>query len=238
MLAEAPAPQEKSKRARSAKDKEQKRELILTTAAQLFDLDPDLLPTAAAIANHSGIAKGTVYLYFKSKEEIFLALLEQHYKNWYADITGAITEDKPDADHIIQALCHYVEQQPQFFRLASLSHSVIEQNVDKDILIAFKNRMAQMVQVTGQELAKKLEIEDDETCSQLLVRSYAMLLGLWQISTPPEKLAEILSSPNLTVLQPEFSMEAKQSLAQLWVGYLEQNTSKGGGFWKLGKLFN
>ena len=59
------------KRARSAKDKEQKRELILATASKLFDQDPDCLPTASAIAKQSNIAKGTVYLYFKSKEEIF-----------------------------------------------------------------------------------------------------------------------------------------------------------------------
>lgn len=238
MLAEAtPPPIEKSKRARSAKDKEQKRELILMTAGQLFDAEPDVLPTAAAIATQSGIAKGTVYLYFKSKEEIFLALLEQHFRNWYADITQAIVSEKPDADQIINAICHYIEQQPQFFRLASLSHSVIEQNVDIKILMGYKNRMAQMVKTTAQELAAKLGIDDHETCSQLLVRSYAMLLGIWQISTPPEKVERILSSPSLKVLKPEFSEESQLSLGQLWCGYLEQTTAKNG-FWKLGKLFN
>ncbi|KMT65908.1 TetR/AcrR family transcriptional regulator [Catenovulum maritimum] len=227
-----------AKRARSAEDKSIKRELILSTAAELFDIEPDALPTAAAIASKSGIAKGTVYLYFKSKEEIFLALLEEHYQAWFADIRSAITADKPDSDEIINAICHYIESQPQFFQLASLSSSIIEQNVDSEILLNFKQRLVQIVTSASQDLASRLELDEHETCAQLLMRSYAMLIGLWQISHPPEKNAEILQDPSLSLIQPEFSLEARDALAQLWHGYIGQKGSKSTGrFWKIGNLF-
>lgn len=232
---ESPTP---TRRARSPKDKEQKRDKILKTAAELFNLDSDALPTAAAIAQTTGIAKGTVYLYFKSKEEIFLALLEQHYSNWYSDISSAIDVENPDGETVINAICHYIEAEPEFFRLASLSSSIIEQNVDVNILMAYKNRMAQRVQETAKTLAMKLNEEDHSTCSQLLVRSYAMLLGLWQLSNPPEKIAPILkSTSSLKSIQPDFQLESRQALAQLWQGYLEQADNKGKSFWKLGGLF-
>lgn len=227
-----------AKRARSAEDKSLKRDLILTTAAELFDQQPDALPTAAAIATRSGIAKGTVYLYFKSKEEIFLALLEQHYQAWFSDIRTAITADKPDADEIINAICHYIEIQPQFFQLASLSSSIIEQNVNSGVLLAFKEKLVNTVNSASHDLALKLELEEHETCAQLLMRSYAMLLGLWQISHNPEELADLLNQPSLSIIQPEFGLEARDALAQLWHGYVDQKGSKSSGrFWKISNLF-
>ncbi len=231
-------PQKKQKRARSAADKSLKRDLILATASQLFNTQPDALPTAAEIAKQSGIAKGTVYLYFKSKEEIFLALLEQHYENWFRDIRSAITAEKPNADDIINAICHYVEDQPQFFQLASLSSSIIEQNVNSGVLLAFKERLVNMVNSTSHDLAEKLELEEHETCAQLLMRSYAMLLGLWQISHNPENLSDLFDQPSLAIIQPEFGLEARDALAQLWQGYVGHKDAKTSGrFWKIGNLF-
>lgn len=231
-------PTKTQKRARSAEDKSLKKDLILSTAATLFNNQPDSLPTAAAIASSSGIAKGTVYLYFKSKEEIFLALLEQHYQNWFRDIRTAITADSPNADEIINAICHYIESQPQFFQLASLSSSIIEQNVSSSVLLAFKERMVNMVNSTSHDLAEKLKLDEHDTCAQLLMRSYAMLLGLWQISHNPEALSDLLDQPSLSVIQPEFGLEARDALSQLWQGYVGQKDSKSSGrFWKIGNLF-
>ncbi len=237
MLNEADSPKAPVKRARSAKDKERKRELILSTAATLFDQNPDALPTASAIANHAGVAKGTVYLYFKSKEEIFLALLEQHYQNWFNDITAAISTSNPTESDVINAICQYVETQIQFFQLASLTSSVIEQNIDYQILLAFKKNLSAMVTDTGKHLAERLNLKESTTCSQLLIRSYAMLLGLWQLSRPSQKVSDVLDASDLGILQPKFGPEARDALTQLWHGYLGQKTEKGKRRWKISNLF-
>lgn len=228
-----------NKRARSAQDKSIKRDLILKTASELFDQEPNSLPTAAAIANKSGIAKGTVYLYFKSKEEIFLTLLEAHYNTWFSDIRTAITAEKPNSDDVINAICHYIESQPQFFQLASLSSSIIEQNVDTNLLQLFKQALETMIISTSKDLASRLDFDEHETCAQLIVRSYAMLLGLWQMSHPPKANTQALLEVELSLIKPEFSLEARDALAQLWHGYINQKDSKSNGrFWKIGNLFN
>ncbi|NTS76619.1 TetR family transcriptional regulator [Catenovulum sp. SM1970] len=222
-----------TRRARTEKDKEQKRGLILNTASQLFDANPEILPTAAAIASQSGVAKGTVYLYFKSKETIFLTLLEQHYQTWFADISAAITVDSPEADDIINAICQYIEAQPQFFQLASLSHSVLERNVANDDLLAFKTSLSNIVKITANNLAAKLQSTDEELCAKLLMRSYAILLGIWQIA---QKDNQQLDATQFAILQPEFGSEARSALLQLWQGHLSSKDSKGR-FWKLSKMF-
>ncbi|WP_297924663.1 TetR/AcrR family transcriptional regulator [uncultured Agitococcus sp.] len=59
-------------------DKLLRRADFINAAHQLFR-EQKILPSVADIAKSAGLAKGTVYLYFKTKEEIFIALLEDDF---------------------------------------------------------------------------------------------------------------------------------------------------------------
>ena len=62
---------------REAAAVKEKREVILAAAKQLFGHYGYRRTSIDNIAQEARIAKGTVYLYFKSKEEIFRALCQQ-----------------------------------------------------------------------------------------------------------------------------------------------------------------
>jgi AcrR family transcriptional regulator len=64
-------------RARNDEDKQVRRAEILTQAAALLGKHPYARITMSQVAAGSGLAKGTLYLYFRSKEELFLALLQR-----------------------------------------------------------------------------------------------------------------------------------------------------------------
>ncbi len=69
----------------STVEKKEKEKRILATAGDLFrDGDFDSV-SIASIARDAGIAKGTVFLYFSSKEELFLTLTEQYLQEWVGD---------------------------------------------------------------------------------------------------------------------------------------------------------
>jgi AcrR family transcriptional regulator len=57
--------------------KKQKRNEILDYAAKLFAQKGFYQTTIDDIAKETGVSKGAVYTYFSSKEEIFLALLDE-----------------------------------------------------------------------------------------------------------------------------------------------------------------
>ena len=61
-----------ARHAHALEDKVARRTAILKAASKLFTAGTGSLPTAAEIASAAGLAKGTVYLYFRSKEEITL----------------------------------------------------------------------------------------------------------------------------------------------------------------------
>jgi len=63
---------------------ERKRDAILDAARTLFSREGYAATSVDHVAAEAGIAKGTVYLYFKSKEELYLAALARDIRTFAA----------------------------------------------------------------------------------------------------------------------------------------------------------
>jgi AcrR family transcriptional regulator len=61
---------------RREREQSVRRELILATARRLFESKGFELTTVEEIAAQAELGKGTIYSYFKSKEQIYIAILE------------------------------------------------------------------------------------------------------------------------------------------------------------------
>lgn len=224
------------KRARGAKEKEIRRKSILTSAVKLYQQNPATLPTTSMIGKDAGVAKGTLYLYFRSKEEIFLAVLEELHLKWLQTFHRTGEFDESIMLTLIDNSFGFMEETPLFMQLASMSGSVIEQNVDNKILLTHKNTLAKAIKESARSLSKLVDTLSEEEAAALIMRTYAMLLGLWQLSHPTEKISKVLMSPSLQILRPEFASAARQSLQQLWQATLMNSKPEKGGIWK--KLFS
>ncbi|WP_017813831.1 MULTISPECIES: TetR/AcrR family transcriptional regulator [Paenibacillus] len=82
-----------------------KLELILDAAYELFGLDGFYETKISDIAHRAGIAKGTVYLYFKSKEELCLAVTRRDCEYFLEKLQDALQHCRQLADklHVIAA---------------------------------------------------------------------------------------------------------------------------------------
>ncbi|HET7403967.1 MAG TPA: helix-turn-helix domain-containing protein, partial [Usitatibacter sp.] len=75
-----------TQRAIALEDKEERGNAILDAAEALYLEHPDRIASVAEVAHAAGLAKGTVYLYFPSKEEMLLALHERHVRAFFAHL--------------------------------------------------------------------------------------------------------------------------------------------------------
>jgi TetR/AcrR family transcriptional regulator len=97
----------------------EKRLEIITAAMKLFAEKGFERSTVEKIAARANVGKGTVYLYFKNKERIFWAILEQGL----IDMEKLITNIPPDRDFCQQfrdTICNnlaYIETHRDFYRL-------------------------------------------------------------------------------------------------------------------------
>jgi AcrR family transcriptional regulator len=95
-------------RARDEEQKSRRREEILACAARVFARHGYPGTDVQAIADAAGVAKGTVYLYFASKEELFLAAVDQGMKQLRAFVDAAVAGIGDGLERISKAVLAYL----------------------------------------------------------------------------------------------------------------------------------
>ncbi len=199
-------------RAYSTVQKLEKRQEILMSAEDLFIKQDGEFPTVTSICLYSSIAKGTVYLYFKNKEEIYLALLEKYFLQW-AD-PKKIHSKTDSIDEIIQLLIDFVSKNPYKFKLLNY-RNILETRCDAEKVVAFyKNLMAAFTAFTT-AMAKALN-EDRQKAGQWLMDSYYFVQGLWRTANPAHNLKSALSNTEMAIFMPDFETNARRVLKQMW----------------------
>lgn len=117
-------------RATNPEDKELRREAILDAAEQLWLTEPEHMANMAEIAAAAELAKGTVYLYFRSKEELFLALHERHVQTFFQRMQTRALQTTPlmTLDDLFAVNRQFLADFPAFLPLATLCHGLLERN--------------------------------------------------------------------------------------------------------------
>jgi AcrR family transcriptional regulator len=142
-------------KARNAEDKAERRAELLKAAATLFDTVPYAKITMAEVAENAGLSKGTVYLYFESKEEVFLALLEDLLFAWYDALDRRIDAARGElsADELLRIFAEVsFGQGPTLSRLIAIVSGVLEHNVSFEAAARYKRRLWTHMMRTGAKL--------------------------------------------------------------------------------------
>ena len=132
------------KRARSLEEKSFRRQQILDAASALFAEVGYEGFSVALLASKAGIVKGTLYLYFKTREEVFLALYDQSLNRWSEKFIQQLPESLED-----RAFCELLYEtafgDPLYVPLQARLEKVIEHNVSLDCLLMSKRNFLQQV---------------------------------------------------------------------------------------------
>ena len=170
-------------RAIQAEDKEERQQGLLDAAERLILRTPGAMPSVADVADEAGLAKGTVYLYFPSKEELLLALHERNVGGFFRALIDMLDADDPvDVDRILALTHEHMVDPPLFLPLASRCFGLMAQSIPDDAAIAFKQRMAGRLERAGAGLERHFDALQPGQGLHLLRHSYALILGLWQMS--------------------------------------------------------
>jgi AcrR family transcriptional regulator len=173
------------KKAKNQKQKLQRVNGILTAAEALFIESGNVLPSAIEIANKAEVAKGTLYIYFRTKEAIFLALLERHLQNWIISVeTETRKYEATTVDDICGYLIQYWVENPQFGQLCRISDALLESHVDEKVYTAFHNKTVNGLKRMVPALKDLNPEVDSREWLKLLQRSYQMLTLAWVESHP------------------------------------------------------
>jgi len=208
-------------RAIQAEDKQERHHAILDAAERLLLRSAERSANMAELADEAGLAKGTIYLYFPSKEELFLALHERNIDGFFRALIDRLDSPERVTIAAIGTLTrHYIVEPPLFLPLASRCFGTMDQNVPVDVAAAFKHRMGERLQRAGAGLERHFQQLKPGDGVILLRDSYALILGLWQMVSGTGTVCGQGTAEAPPVFVWDYGTELDRALRALWEGMI------------------
>ncbi len=128
------------KSGRRTREKTARRNAILKAAKETFFERGFIEATVDNIAERCGLAKGTIYLYFKSKEEIYVSLMTKGLQLLKGDMGKAVSPDLSTVEALERLLDVYYSfycKNKKYFRIIFLSsHPDVRSRASDELLKA------------------------------------------------------------------------------------------------------
>lgn len=183
-------------RARSAEQKALRRQAVLEAAETYFLEVGYEAFSMTQLAKKTGVVKGTLYLYFKTKEEIFLTLYEQSLIRWSQIFIGYLS-DSMTSKAYAQTLYNTALADSTFLPLLIRLEHVIEHNVATSRLIKSKRVFILQVEVIAEPTSTSLKLSKAQA-REVVKTMGALLIGATRADQGPsldnEELPEDVQS--------------------------------------------
>ncbi|UJR86571.1 TetR/AcrR family transcriptional regulator [Sandaracinus amylolyticus] len=208
-------------RARKEEDKDERRRVLLDAARSLFEEQHYTQVKIADVAARAGLAKGTVFVYYPTKESLFLALTETLLVEWIEGLEREVeaTRGKLGSARAARILASGLVERPTLTRLLAILGSVLEQEADPERILAFKRKLVEGLARIGVILERKLAFLGPGGGAHLLVRTYALVVGLHALCEVSPNAKKVLDShEDVGSLRFDFAQELESALLLLLRG--------------------
>jgi len=197
-------------RAMTEEQKQARRADILKVALHRFTLMPYDRLSMADTADEAGVAKGTLYLYFSSKEEMFLAVYTDELNAWFDELDAALAASPGGASIAVflQILGDSLTRRPQLLRLIAILHTVLEQNVDYATAKRFKSWLKERLLKTGALIEVYLPFLKPGQGAELTLKIDALVIGFQHMAEPSGVMREVLAEEGMAL----FRVDLKEAL--------------------------
>jgi len=213
-------------RAIAAQDKEVRRHALLDAAEALFLAQPDRMANVAEVAKAAGLAKGTVYLYFPSKEEMLLSLHERHVARFFAALMKLLDSRKRIGfDEVWSVTRANLVRAPGYLALSSRCFGLMDRDIPTQPAVAFKVRVGLALAGAGAGLERHFPSLGRGEGVTLLQHSYGLIVGLWQLLHPIERFGTAMERAELALFKRNYEREVETALRALWAGSMGEATT-------------
>ena len=158
----------------------QRRDEIVAACEQLYQTMSFKDITLKEISSVTSFSRPTIYNYFQTKEEIFLALFEREYDRWNEDLEKILSSDKAFsrtelAEHIAKSL----ESRKQLLKLLSMNNYDMEENSREELLASFKRAYGKSLKLFREILRKHISGMSDAEVEQIMYVFFPFMFGIY-----------------------------------------------------------
>jgi AcrR family transcriptional regulator len=218
-----------AQRARNVTQKNQRRLALTAAARELFQKHSFSQISMADVAQKTGMAKGTVFLYFKTKEELFFSIAVEEFQLWLDDMDRlfrglARGRKKITPGEFLKNLGAMLSRYTLLMHMIAIFHTVLEHNISYADSLRFKQLMYDRLPKTGTLMEQCLPGLKPGQGFKFILWMYALVIGFTHMAEPAPVVREVYrKKPALRSMQLDFHESYFSALKAILDGWLAQN---------------
>ena len=166
----------------------QKREEIINACEQLYQTMSFREITLKEIGNLTSFSRPTIYNYFETKEEIFLALFQREYDRWNEDLTAILNDnERMTKAELSEKIASSLSVREQLLKLLSMNNYDMEANSRQELLTAFKQSYGRSMHLFCMILEKFCPDMSVAEIQNFIYTFYPFMFGIYPYTAVTEK---------------------------------------------------
>ena len=165
-----------------------RKEEIINACAALYETKSFKDITLQDIGEKTSFTRTSIYNYFHTKEEIFLALLKREHEAWITDMEDLLHQHRSmDVRPFAEAMTTILEKRSCMLKLMSMNIYDMEVNSRMDNLVDFKTSYAKAFSTLDRCLKKFFPSMTDQERKGFLYVFFPFLFGIHPFTSHTEK---------------------------------------------------
>ena len=145
------------------------------------------------IGENVSCSRTSIYNYFETKEEIFLALVEREYLNWNKDLLKiSESENKVSINEFIDMIVSSLSKRKILLKLISMNMYEMEENSSYENVRNYKVAYTESVNLFKKCLIKLLNYSEEEATNKAFT-FFPFMIGIYPYSAVTEKQKKALT---------------------------------------------
>ena len=165
-----------------------KREEIVSACEQLYQTMSFREITLKDIGKITSFSRPTIYNYFQTKEEIFLALFQREYDRWNEDLTAILNGNgELTKAELSEKVAASLAGREQLLKLLSMNNYDMEANSRQELLTAFKQSYGTSMHLMCSLLEKFCPDMSAADIQDFIYTFYPFMFGIYPYAAVTEK---------------------------------------------------
>lgn len=217
-----------ARRARSQEAKEEKAGAILDMTAKMFATMEYENIKMAEIAKALGISNGILFVYYKTKEMLFLQLLIREYARRLDNMEQRIkaydiSNYELFKKLVLDEMTDIIEDWDMYIRLISIRGVILEKNIDAEAMIEFKQWFYNRFKEVSQIMHQQCKVFSTDEIMEIFLIQESILVGCKLCSSLPSEVLNIIDKYQMEGFKFSFKENALKTMSSYIDGMYRQD---------------
>ena len=175
-----------------------RREEIINACEELYKKENFKDITLKQIGEKTTFSRTSIYNYFQTKEEIFLALFQREYEKWIEDLNKIYEEnEKLTTEELANKLAHTIEKRPTLLKLLAMNLYDMEDNSKMEALVEFKQAYGDSIKAVKRCLDKFVTNMNEEEKTNFIFSFFPFMYGIYPYAVVTTKQKEAMEKADV-----------------------------------------